>query len=57
MADKKTKDSSSKPDPVKIDGDWEDAVGRALKKPRPKEGWPKPEKKKKKGKDAARTTT
>ncbi len=34
------------PDPerVKIEGDWEEAVGEALKKPRPEDGWPKPEK-------------
>ena len=25
---------------VKIKGDWELAVGKALKKERPKEGWP-----------------
>ena len=29
-----------KPDRVKIDMDWEDAVNKALKKERPKEGWP-----------------
>lgn len=35
------------PDPerVKIDDDWESAIGKALRKERPKEGWPKkPEK-------------
>lgn len=37
-----------KEDRVKIDGDWQVAVGEALKKPRPPEGWPKPEKKPKK---------
>ena len=26
---------------VKIEGDWEGAVGRALTKPRPSAGWPK----------------
>lgn len=30
-----------KPDTVKIEGDWEDAVDKALEKKRPKEGWPK----------------
>lgn len=25
---------------LKIKGDWEKAVGKALKKERPKEGWP-----------------
>lgn len=28
------------PERVKIKGDWEKAVGKALKKERPKEGWP-----------------
>jgi hypothetical protein len=28
------------PERVKIKGDWETAVGKALKKERPKEGWP-----------------
>ena len=37
-----------KPDRVKVEGDWEDAIGKALKKPRPKDGWPEPEKKVKK---------
>jgi len=36
-----------KPDRVKIDKDWEEAMGDALKKERPAEGWPKPEKDKK----------
>lgn len=31
---------------VKIRGNWESAVGKALKKERPKEGWPNIEKKK-----------
>lgn len=34
------------PDRVKTDKNWEDAVKDALAKKRPKEGWPKPEKKK-----------
>lgn len=29
-----------KPERVKIEGDWENAVGKALKKKRPKDGWP-----------------
>lgn len=37
-----------KPDRVKIDTDWKDAVGKALKKERPKDGWPEPENKSKK---------
>ena len=28
------------PERLKIKGDWETAVGKALKKERPKEGWP-----------------
>ena len=43
-------DRRTKPGPkeerVKIEGDWQEAVGEALKKPLPPEGWPKPEKKK-----------
>jgi hypothetical protein len=35
------------PERLKIDGDWEQAVERALKKPRPADGWPKPQQKKK----------
>jgi hypothetical protein len=36
------------PDPerVKIHGDWKDAMGKALKKKRPTEGWPNEKKKK-----------
>ncbi len=30
-----------KPERVKIDEDWEDAVKTALEKKRPEEGWPK----------------
>jgi hypothetical protein len=33
--------SGPKPDTVKIEGNWENAVCKALKKERPKEGWPK----------------
>ena len=46
MTDKKT--TGPKPDRLKIDGNWEDAIGKALKKKRPENGWPEPEKKKKK---------
>lgn len=38
------------PDTVKIDMDWEKAVGKALKKERPKDGWPEESKKAKKEK-------
>jgi hypothetical protein len=32
------------PDPerLKIESDWKDAVKKALRKPRPKGGWPRP---------------
>jgi len=40
--------SGPKAETVKIEGDWESAVDKALKKERPKEGWPKPEKTKEK---------
>lgn len=33
-----------KPDRVKIDMDWEKAMEKAVKKERPKEGWPEAEK-------------
>ena len=45
MTDEKKQPPGPKPDRVKIDKDWEEAVGDALKKKRPAEGWPKPEKK------------
>lgn len=44
--DKSTGKTGPKPDKVKIEGNWEDAMGKALKKDRPKDGWPKEEKKK-----------
>lgn len=39
--DHKPKKTGPKPDRIKIDKPWEDAVNDALKKPRPKAGWPK----------------
>ena len=39
MSDSKEK-RGPKPERVKIEGDWEEAVEKALKKKRPKEGWP-----------------
>jgi hypothetical protein len=30
-----------KPDTVKIDENWKEAVKKSLKKKKPKEGWPK----------------
>jgi len=47
MTKEDKKKTGPKPDRVKIDKDWEEAMGDALKKERPKEGWPKPEKGKK----------
>jgi hypothetical protein len=43
---KKTK-SGPVPDRVKIEQDWEKAMADAMKKKRPKEGWPKAEKEEK----------
>lgn len=44
MSDKKTDDKKPsrgpEPDRVKVDIPWEEAVGKALKKKRPKGGWP-----------------
>lgn len=42
-ADKKKKPGPD-PDHLKLEGDWEDAMKKALEKKRPKEGWPKPDK-------------
>lgn len=32
------------PDTLKVEGDWRDAVKKALEKKRPASGWPKPKK-------------
>ncbi|MCA9309842.1 MAG: hypothetical protein KDA21_01470 [Phycisphaerales bacterium] len=32
-----------KPDRLRIDGDWEDAIADAMKKPKPPGGWPRGE--------------
>jgi len=29
-----------KPETLKLEGSWEDAIGRAIRKPRPAGGWP-----------------
>jgi len=46
MTEEKAK-RGPKEDRVKIEGDWESAVDKALAKKRPKDGWPreKPQKK------------
>jgi hypothetical protein len=41
----KREKSGPKPDTLKIEGTWESAVGKALKKKRPEKGWPKEKKK------------
>lgn len=41
------KKTGPKPEVVKLKGDWKDLMGKALKKERPKEGWPTPKKGKK----------
>jgi hypothetical protein len=46
---KKTK-RGPKPERVKLDEDWEEAVKKALKKKRPESGWPKHEPDKNKSK-------
>ena len=28
---------------IQIGAEWEDAIGQAIQKPKPPEGWPKPE--------------
>ena len=35
-----------KADRLKVEGPWGKALGRAIQKPRPKRGWPKPPKRK-----------
>lgn len=48
------KRTGPEPDRVKIEGDWEEAVKRALGKKRPPEGWPRPPGKKKREKKDAK---
>ncbi len=47
------KDDKSKPGPeeerLKLDGDWEDAVKKAMDRPRPEDGWPDPDAPEKEG--------
>jgi hypothetical protein len=41
MAKDRPSKRGPKEDRVKIEGDWEAAIDKALTKKRPKEGWPK----------------
>lgn len=34
-----------KPDHLIVNGDWRSAMGKAIKKKKPKNGWPEPDKK------------
>lgn len=45
MSERQSKKKKSGPDPERLalSGDWRDRMGRALKKKRPKEGWPESE--------------
>ncbi len=45
---KRQKPPGPEPERLIIEGDWKDAVKKALHKTPPAEGWPKPEPKKKK---------
>ena len=44
MADDKKDKPGPKPDHLRLEGDWEEAVKKALAKEKPKEGWPEQEK-------------
>lgn len=37
---KKKKKVGPKPNRLKIDGNWEEAMGEAVKKEKPEDGWP-----------------
>ena len=45
MSKKKKKKRGPKPENLNLDEDWQCAVNKALKKKKPKEGWPKKKKK------------
>ena len=42
---KKEQKKGPDPDRLVLDDNWQNAMGKAIKKERPKEGWPEPEKK------------
>lgn len=50
MKDEKSTTKGPAPDRLKIDGDWKDAMGKVIRKDKPKGGWPEPEKEEKKKK-------
>jgi hypothetical protein len=52
MAGKIKRGPGPEPERLKIEGDWEEAMKRALGKKRPPEGWPRPPGKRKQAKDA-----
>ena len=54
MPERTTRKTGLEPERVKIEGDWEEAVKRALGKKRPPEGWPRPPGKKKRAKKGAK---
>ena len=47
MTKKRNTKTGPKPDRLPIEGDWISAVGKAINKERPEDGWPEPEKKEK----------
>ena len=52
MNQKKKQKSGPKPDHLKLDDtSWQEAMGKAIKKEKPKEGWPEPDKKSEKDTD------
>ena len=46
-SNKKKRSPGPKPEHLKLEGDWEDAVKKAIHKEKPKEGWPDDKKGKK----------
>ena len=48
MTDDRKDKPGPKPDRLKIEGDWEEAAKRLVRKQKPPEGWPEQEKPKQK---------
>jgi hypothetical protein len=48
MARKRKNTPGPKPDHLKLEGDWEEAVAKAVRKKKPEEGWPDDKKGKRK---------